>query len=205
MIWHSIEEEAFQREIQLAGIDEAGRGPLAGPVVVAAVILPSDVPVEILDDSKKVTPKNREAAYEIICQRAIARHSVVVDAEIVDQINILQATLKGMRESVEGLAFLPDKIVVDGNRDRRLPSHWECYVGGDQLFAAIAAASIVAKVERDRLMEEYGALYPEYGFEKNKGYGAKVHLEALKQIGPCPIHRRTFNPLRTWLEEMTLF
>ncbi len=170
MIWHSIEEEAFQREIQLAGIDEAGRGPLAGPVVVAAVILPSDFPVEILDDSKKVTPKNREAAYEIICQRAIARHSVVVDAEIVDQINILQATLKGMRESVEGLAFLPDKIVVDGNRDRRLPSHWEFYVGGDQLFAAIAAASIVAKVERDRLMEEYGALYPEYGFEKNKGY-----------------------------------
>ena len=205
MIWHSIEEEAFQREIQLAGIDEAGRGPLAGPVVVAAVILPSDFPVEILDDSKKVTPKNRESAYEIICQRAIARHSVVVDAEIVDQINILQATLKGMRESVEGLAFLPDKIVVDGNRDRRLPSHWEFYVGGDQLFAAIAAASIVAKVERDRLMEEYGALYPEYGFEKNKGYGAKVHLEALKQIGPCPIHRRTFNPLRTWLEEMTLF
>lgn len=205
MNWHLDEINYFKENKFLVGVDEAGRGPLAGPVVAAAVILPEDFPVEILEDSKKLTAKKREAAYAIICEKAIAYQIVELPAEVIDDINILQATLRCMAQSVEKIEHSFQQVVVDGRRAKELSAEWRFEIGGDKVFAAISAASILAKVYRDQLMNEWDEKYPVYGFQKNKGYGSKAHMEAIREHGPCPIHRRSFDPLRTWLTEMTLF
>ena len=205
MEWHVDELKIFKENKFLVGVDEAGRGPLAGPVVAAAVILPEDFPVEILEDSKKLTAKKREAAYIVIREKAIAYQIVELPAEVVDEINILQATLKCMAKSVEMIDHPIFHVVVDGRRAKELPSDWRFEIGGDKVFAAISAASILAKVYRDQLMGRWDEKYPLYGFKKNKGYGSKAHMEAIREHGPCPIHRRSFDPLRTWLAENTLF
>lgn len=205
MEWHGDELQFFKENKFLVGVDEAGRGPLAGPVVAAAVILPADFPVEILEDSKKLTAKKREVAYQIIREKAIAYQIVELSAEVVDEINILQATLRCMAKSVEMIDHPISQVVVDGRRAKELPAQWRFEIGGDKVFAAISAASILAKVFRDQLMDEWDEKYPLYGFKKNKGYGSKAHMEAIREHGPCPIHRRSFDPLRTWLTENTLF
>ena len=182
----------------VAGVDEAGRGPLAGPLVVAAVILPRDwaEPVE-LDDSKRLSPAQREAAFPAIRRRAVSWRVVVVPPGEIDRVNILRATLAAMARAVERLKPGVDFVLVDGNRapeppPRRCPC--ELLVGGDGLSASIAAASILAKVVRDRLMGVYGRRYPQWGFDRHKGYGTRAHRDAIARHGPSPIHRRSFRP-----------
>ena len=177
----------------ICGVDEAGRGPLAGPVCAAAVILPVDLEIEGLNDSKKLSDARRRALYDVIVEQAVAYGIAMVDEKTIDEINILQATFLAMRRAVEQLAVTPALALVDGNREpdfSEIPVH--TIVKGDSLSANIAAASILAKVTRDRFMEEQDALYPQYGFAVHKGYGTRAHYDALRQYGPCPIHRRTF-------------
>ncbi len=176
----------------ICGIDEAGRGPLAGPVCAAAVILPLDLEIEGLNDSKKLTEKRREALYDIIIEKAIAYGVAFASEEEIDEINILQATFLAMQRAVEQLAVKPDMVLVDGNREPELEFPVKTIVKGDSLSANIAAASILAKVTRDRLMVELDAQYPQYGFAVHKGYGTKAHYAALTEHGMCPSHRRTF-------------
>ena len=176
----------------LCGVDEAGRGPLAGPVCAAAVILPEDVELPGLNDSKKLTDKKRRELYDIILEKATAYAVVLVDETTIDEINILQATFRAMAQAVDGLNMTPDLVLVDGNREPPLSVKAQCVVGGDGKSASIAAASILAKVTRDRLMEELDGQYPQYGFAVHKGYGTKRHYEALRTYGPCPIHRQSF-------------
>lgn len=178
------------------GVDEAGRGPLAGPVVAAAVMLPLGVEIPYLNDSKKLTPKKRDALFDIIKQQALDYSISVVDAKIIDEINILRASLLAMKNAVESLKVVPSICLIDGNQKADIALKQLTVVGGDAKSASIAAASILAKVTRDRLMENYAKLYPQYGFEKHKGYGTKVHIEALKKYGKCPIHRLSFAPVR---------
>lgn len=177
----------------VAGVDEAGRGPLAGPVCAAAVILPVDLEIEGLNDSKKLSEKKREKLYDIIIDKAVAYDIQLVDNEIIDEINILQATMLAMTNAVNSLSVKPDFVIIDGNR---LPEQLEipakAVVKGDAKSMSIAAASILAKVTRDRLMLELAKEYPEYEFERHKGYGTKLHCEKLREFGPCKIHRRTF-------------
>jgi ribonuclease HII len=180
----------------VAGVDEAGRGPLAGPVVVAAVILDPTRPIDGLDDSKRLDERCREALFPLIRQRALAWSVVEVPADEIDRINILQATLLGMRRAVETLSVLPGLALVDGNRLPALPCAARAIVGGDGLEPAISAASIVAKVTRDRLMCEWHLRYPRYGFDRHKGYATPEHLRMLARFGPCEIHRRSFAPVR---------
>jgi ribonuclease HII len=180
----------------VAGVDEAGRGPLAGPVVAACVILPDDFDTAGVNDSKQLTEAKREAAYERICREAIAIGVGVIDHETIDRINILQATYAAMRQAINSLEprVTPSIVLVDGNPVPGLPcEHVRAIVGGDALSISIAAASIVAKVTRDRFMTLMDGEYPQYGFAKHKGYSAPIHLEALRQHGPCPIHRRSFS------------
>ncbi len=180
-----------------AGVDEAGRGPLAGPVCVAAVVLDPARPIAGLDDSKRLSARRRETLFEQIIEHASAFHVVMVPCAEIDRINILQATLQGMRRAVEGLAPAAEYALVDGNRlPAGLPCPARAVIGGDHLHAAISAASILAKVTRDRYMVELDARYPGYGFAKHKGYGVAAHLEALARLGPCPEHRRSFAPVR---------
>lgn len=180
-----------------AGVDEAGRGPLAGPVSVAAVILDPEHPIAGLDDSKRLSEKRREALYDLIMERALAWHIVMVDREEIDRINILAATMQGMCRAVAGLVPAAEHALIDGNRiPADLPCSAQAIVGGDHLHAAISAASILAKVSRDRYMLELDARYPGYGFAKHKGYGVAAHLAALAQLGPCPEHRHSFAPVR---------
>ena len=176
----------------LCGVDEAGRGPLAGPVCAAAVIVPDDVELPGLNDSKKLTDKKRRELYDIITEQALSWSVALVDEKTIDEINILQATFRAMEQAVAGLTMTPDLVLVDGNREPPLPMKTECVVGGDGKSASIAAASILAKVTRDRLMEELDETYPQYGFAVHKGYGTKRHYEALRTYGPSPIHRQTF-------------
>lgn len=176
----------------LAGIDEAGRGPLAGDVYAAAVILPSELEIPGINDSKKLTERKREALYDIIVQNAVAYCVASVSAHVIDQINILQATYRAMRAAADGLSVRPDYILVDGNRDPGLDTPHECVVKGDAKSQAVAAASILAKVSRDRYMKRIAQQYPQYQFEKHKGYGTALHCELLRQYGPCDIHRRSF-------------
>ena len=180
----------------VAGVDEAGRGPLAGPVVVAAVILDPARPIDGLDDSKRLDERCREALFTLIRQRALAWSVVEVPAGEIDRINILQATLLGMRRAVETLSVLPGLALVDGNRLPALPCAARAIIGGDGLEPAISAASIVAKVTRDRLMCEWHQRYPRYGFDRHKGYATPEHLQSLARFGPCEIHRRSFAPVR---------
>lgn len=176
----------------ICGIDEAGRGPLAGPVCAAAVILPFGCEIDGLNDSKKLTEKKREALFEVVQERALAYSIALVDHKIIDEINILEATFLAMRQAAEGLQIPADYALVDGNRSKGLSIPHVCVVGGDAKSPSIAAASILAKVTRDRLMLEYAAQYPEYLFEKHKGYGTRAHYEAILAHGASPIHRMTF-------------
>lgn len=176
----------------ICGVDEAGRGPLAGPVCAAAVILPRGLDIAGLDDSKKLSDRRRRELYDVITGAAAAYAIALVDQERIDEINILQATFRAMEEAVAKLSPQPDLALVDGNREPVLSIPCETIVGGDGKCASIAAASILAKVTRDRLMEELDQQYPEYGFAVHKGYGTRRHYEALRQYGPCPIHRQSF-------------
>lgn len=190
----SLEREGYRL---VAGVDEAGRGPLAGPVVAGAVIVPADFEHRILDDSKKLTERRREELYaEITTDPRISWSTARVDEAEIDRINILQATWKAMRLALERLQPAPDIALIDGKPvgGLDLVEH-RALVKGDSISLSIAAASILAKVERDGLMRRYGQEYPEYGFERHKGYGTKQHREAIRRHGPCPIHRRTFAPV----------
>ena len=191
-------EQAKRKEgYQLvAGIDEAGRGPLAGPVSAAAVILPDGFSHTLLDDSKKLTEKRREIIYEEITNRDdIVWGMSMGDREEIDSINILKSTHAAMARAARKLKQLPDYCLIDGLSVPNFPIASEGIVKGDTKSLSIAAASIIAKVSRDRVMLKYAEQYPEYGFEKHKGYGTSLHLEALKKHGPCPIHRQTFAPV----------
>ena len=176
----------------VCGIDEVGRGPLAGPVVAGAVILPADCEILYLNDSKKLSAKKREELYEVICREAVSVGLGFVGPERIDEINILQATYEAMRQAIAKLdpqpgVLLNDAVTIPGVEIRQVP-----IIKGDAKSVSIAAASIVAKVTRDRLMEEYETIYPGYGFAANKGYGAQAHIEAIRKYGPTPIHRRSF-------------
>jgi len=189
-----------------AGVDEAGRGPLAGPVVVAAVILDPARPIAGLDDSKKLSEKRREALYPQIVECALAHCVIVVEAEEIDRLNIFQATMAGMSRAVAGLAPAAQEALVDGNKlPKDLPCPGRAIVGGDALEPAISAASILAKVTRDRLMVALDASHPGYGFAVHKGYPTPAHLAALQRLGPCMQHRRSFAPVRLLLDQATLF
>jgi ribonuclease HII len=179
-----------------AGVDEAGRGPLAGPVVVAAVILPSSYELDSLDDSKRLTALKRERLAPQIESQAIAYAIEFVEVEEIDRVNILQATMNGMQRAVENLEPAPHHAMIDGNRAPGLACEVTTVIGGDRLVASISAASVLAKVYRDRLMLSMHNLYPDYGFDRHKGYPTAFHLERLKSLGPCPIHRKSFAPVR---------
>ena len=177
----------------ICGIDEAGRGPLAGPVHAAAVVLPIGLEIEGLNDSKKLTEKKREQLFDIICEKAIDYSIGVATEQEIDEINILKATFLAMHRAVEGLKIKPDYALIDGNQYPKIPFVMEeTVVKGDAKSMSIAAASILAKVSRDRFMLQKAEEYPQYQFEKHKGYGTKVHYEAIKEYGPSPIHRLTF-------------
>jgi ribonuclease HII len=185
----------------VAGVDEVGRGPLAGPVVAAAVILDPDRPLDGLDDSKKLTELRREELAGLIKENALAWAVGRAEVEEIDDINILQASLLAMRRAVTGLKPAPEHALIDGNQCPRLPCTSEPIVGGDGTVPAISAASILAKVARDREMVEWDAEYPGYGLARHKGYGTREHLEALRKLGPTPLHRRSFAPVRKLLVE----
>ncbi len=190
------------RRLRIAGVDEAGRGPLAGPVVVAAVILHPKRPIDGLDDSKKLTEKRREALYPQIVERALAWRVEFVDVDEIDRINIFQATMVGMARAVQALAPAAERVLIDGNRlPRGLPCPARAIVGGDALEQSIMAASILAKVARDRAMVELHAQFPDYGFDRHKGYSAPIHLAALLAHGPCVHHRRSFAPVARLLPQ----
>ena len=177
----------------ICGVDEAGRGPLAGPVCAAAVILPEGAVIEGLDDSKKLTEKKRERLYDIIKQTAVAYSVAYGTLEEIETVNILEATYLAMNRAIEGLNVKPDFALIDGNRvPRGIKIPCETVVKGDTRSMSIAAASVLAKVTRDRLMLEYDKKYPEYNFKKHKGYGTKEHTELIRQYGPCEIHRLSF-------------
>ena len=177
----------------ICGVDEAGRGPLAGPVCAAAVILPAGAVIEGLDDSKKLTEKKREKLYDIKKQTAVAYSVAYGTLEEIETVNILEATYLAMNRAIEGLSVKPDFALIDGNRvPRGIKIPCETIVKGDSKSMSVAAASVLAKVTRDRLMLEYDKKYPEYNFKKHKGYGTKEHTELIKQYGPCEIHRLSF-------------
>ena len=176
----------------ICGVDEAGRGPLAGPVCAAAVILPPNADIPGLDDSKKLSDKRRRELFPVIQEKALAWGIAFADCHEIDDINILQASLLAMERAVEKLSVRPDMLLVDGNRLKDFGIPAEAVVHGDSLSASIAAASILAKVTRDDYMLEMAAAYPGYGFHVHKGYGTKAHYAALRELGPCPIHRRSF-------------
>ena len=199
-IWNAEEKLQFERALQakglryIAGVDEVGRGPLAGPVVCAAVIMPLDEDKLVIgvDDSKKLSEKKREQLAEEIKARALCYTIVEIDEKTIDEINILEATRLGMKKAIESLEILPETVLTDGNMtiDTHFPQH--SVVHGDAVSYSIGAASIIAKVYRDHLMDEFAKTYPHYGFEKNKGYGTAAHIQGIKEQGLCPIHRRTF-------------
>ncbi|MFI5253511.1 MAG: ribonuclease HII [Bacteroidota bacterium] len=179
--------------VHIAGVDEAGRGPLAGPVVAAAVIFPADVCIHGIDDSKKLTPGKREELFNVIHEKALCVGTGIISNEIIDEINILQATLRAMEQAVSSLSPLPHHLLIDGHiyHDDRIP--FTTLIGGDAKCFSIAAASIIAKVTRDRMMLQYDEQFPEYGFAKHKGYGTRDHIEAIKKFGPSVIHRSSFH------------
>jgi ribonuclease HII len=190
----TFEKLAYQKGFKLiAGIDEAGRGPLAGPVVAAAVIFPPDYKNGQINDSKQLSYRKREELYEIIKNNAVTVGIGVTDADVIDRINILQASLLAMREAVLELSTPPDFLLIDGLHKINMPIPQKPLVKGDTLSISIAAASIIAKVSRDRIMEMYHRQFPQYNFLQNKGYGTKEHCNALREFGMCKIHRRSFH------------
>ena len=190
---YTYEHNAYLRGFTaVCGIDEAGRGPLAGPVCAVAVLLPEGLVIDGLNDSKKLSEKKRELLFPVIQENALAFGIGFADEKEIDEINILQATFLAMRRAFDAMQRRCDYVLVDGNRMPPMPVPGETVVKGDAKSPSIAAASILAKVSRDRVMLEYAKQYPEYQFEKHKGYGTKAHVEALRAFGPSPIHRRTF-------------
>jgi ribonuclease HII len=191
-LW-AIERQHFENGVNLlCGVDEAGRGPLAGPVCAAAVILPKELVIPGLNDSKKLSDKRRRELYDIITQQAVSYGIAFATAEEIDEINILQATFLAMERAMAQLDPKPELALIDGNRAKDFGLPVQTIVKGDSLSASIAAASILAKVTRDRYMEELAEQYPRYGFEVHKGYPTKRHYAAIAEFGPCPAHRRTF-------------
>jgi ribonuclease HII len=197
----ALDQKSFDWDVSglVAGVDEAGRGPLAGPVFAAAVILDDMSPISGLADSKKLSPKKRDQLYDIIKARALCFCVATASVHEIDQLNILQATLLAMQRAVKGLRLKPIKVLVDGNRLPVLDIRAEAIVKGDSKVASISAASILAKVERDRWCMEIDSQYPLYGFAIHKGYGTSFHLNALKQHGPCVLHRSSFAPVAQYL------
>ena len=189
-----IDKEFFEKGVKyIAGIDEAGRGPLAGPVVVACVILPENSMIEGVNDSKKLSEAKREKLYDIITQEAISYGVGIIYQDEIDEINILQATKKGVTEAIKQMKTKPNIIMVDAlNGIDTMGIPYKSIIKGDAKCYSIAAASIIAKVTRDRIMREWDKVYPEYGFASHKGYGTAKHIAAIKEFGPCPIHRRSF-------------
>jgi ribonuclease HII len=200
----SFDKSFYSREVPLiAGVDEAGRGPLAGPVVAAAVILPKGLTIPNLNDSKQLSAREREKLFLIIKEKALGYSIKTVDNKTIDEINILQATFLAMYHAVSKLQIQPNLCLVDGNHIiPNLSLNQVAVVKGDAKSASIAAASILAKVARDKIMMEYAKKYSVYGFEKHKGYGTKRHIESLKKYGVCPIHRLTFAPVRDIISQM---
>ena len=194
-------ELTFHRGI-FAGVDEAGRGPLAGPVVAAAVILDASRPIAGLNDSKKLSARRREQLAEKICMNALSFAVAWADTAEIDKLNILNATMLAMRRAILGLRLMPESVLVDGNRLPSLRFHHdalcgEAIVGGDARVPAISAASILAKVTRDKMMQRYDGLFPGYGFSQHKGYGTAAHRNQIALLGPCDLHRRSFEPVRS--------
>ncbi len=185
-------EDQYDMCTYICGIDEVGRGPLAGPVIAGAVILPKDAQILYLNDSKQLSPKRREALYDEIQEKAIATGIGRAEPERIDEINILQATYEAMRQAIENLNLRPDILLVDAVTIPETDIPQVPIIKGDAKSVSVAAASVLAKVTRDRMMVEYDRQYPGYDFASNKGYGTKAHIEALQELGPCPIHRKTF-------------
>lgn len=193
MDWLSYEKEALSKGYKsICGVDEAGRGPLAGPVCAAAVILPENTIIEGVNDSKKLSEKKREALFDVIKEQALSYSIAFASVEEIEEINILNATMLAMKRAVEGLDVKADYAMIDGNRLPDLSIDSEFIIKGDAKSMSIACASILAKVSRDRLLYKYAEEYPEYLFDKHKGYGTKAHVEAIKKYGPCPYHRLSF-------------
>ena len=185
-------EREYASAGHIAGIDEVGRGPLAGPVMACCVILPEDHPIYHLNDSKKLSEAKRETLYGLIYEKALFIGCAMVFHDVIDEINILNATYKAMNDAIFNLGIVPDIAFIDGNRSAGITYNNICIVGGDSRSASVAAASIIAKVTRDHYMYEMAEKYPEYMFDKHKGYGTKLHYEMLRRFGPCEIHRKTF-------------
>jgi ribonuclease HII len=199
-------EGANAKSFFIAGVDEAGRGPLAGPLAVAAVILDQARPIAGLNDSKKLSEAKREALYPQIIEYALAFCIVLIEPDEIDRLNIFQATMTGMSRAVAGLSLVAHEALIDGNKlPKDLPCPGRAIVGGDALEPAISAASILAKVSRDRLMVAMNEVYPGYGFAVHKGYPTPAHLASLQQLGPCAQHRRSFAPVRLLLDQGSLF
>ena len=193
MDWLYYENTAYEKGYNLVcGVDEAGRGPLAGPVCAAAVVLPKGLILEGVNDSKKLTEKKREVLFDVITQQSLDWSVAFATVEEIEEINILNAAMLAMKRAVEGLKNPVDFAIIDGNRKPPLEIDCEAVVKGDAKSMSVAAASILAKVSRDRILRQYAVDYPQYGFEKHKGYGTKVHVEALKKYGPCEVHRPSF-------------
>ena len=191
--WFRYEGEAREQGYTaVCGVDEAGRGPLAGPVCAAAVILPAGLVIEGVNDSTKLSEKKREELFPVICEKALAYGIGWADEREIDEINILQATYRAMKRAVESLPLTADYALIDGNRMPPLAIPGTTIVKGDALSMSIAAASILAKVSRDRVMVQFSREYPQYGFEQHKGYGTAAHVQALREDGPCPLHRQSF-------------
>lgn len=190
---------------QICGVDEAGRGPLAGPVVVAACILPPFLRIEGINDSKQLSAKKRSELFKIIIKNAIDYKIVFVSEKDVDELNIYQATKKGMLEAIQGLSIKPDYVLIDAMPLGELQIPHDSIIHGDARCASVAAASILAKVTRDEYMEKMDIKYPNYGFKKHKGYGTKAHMEALEKYGPCEIHRKTFAPVSKYYSKQISF
>ena len=191
-LWE-YENEVYAEGYKLiCGVDEAGRGPLAGPVCAAAVILPRNTVIEGLNDSKKLSEKKREALFEVIKEKALSYGIAYASVEEIEELNILNATYLAMNRAISQLSPKPELALIDGNRSTGIETESRTVVKGDAKCADIAAASILAKVSRDRLMKEMAEIYPQYGFEKHKGYGTKAHYDAIREFGPSPIHRLSF-------------
>ncbi|MCH1430330.1 MAG: ribonuclease HII [Chlamydiales bacterium] len=196
----SYESVAYKNYKLVAGVDEAGRGPLAGPVVAAACILPFSMLIEGLNDSKKLTPKKRKLLFQHLCSHEKVHYSYsLVEASVIDEVNIFEATKIAMKQAVAKLDMQPDCVLIDGLHLHLDGKHTQKIIKGDSLSCSIAAASVIAKETRDEWMMQADEKWPEYGFAKHKGYGTKQHMEAIKNYGPCPIHRASFSPIKEML------